>query len=243
MSGTTKNLRAYIPSSEIVVEAQNGHLRTEWRTFFTQLWERTGGSQGTAPGGGGTITGVTAGNGLSGGGTTGTVTLTLQAPVSIANGGTFATTATQALTNLGALPLAGGTMAGALTLQADPAAALQPVTLQYYTAHLPAPVGPSTTLPSMDGTAAIGTGTTYARADHVHPTDTSRYAASNPSGYQTAAQVTASLAPYAPLASPTFTGTPTLPTGTVAVTQAAGNSTTAVATTAFVEAMNSIGWG
>jgi hypothetical protein len=47
----------------------------------------------------------------------------------------------------------------------------------------------------------------------------------------------------APLASPTFTGTPTLPTGTIAVTQAAGNSTTAVATTAFVEAMNSIGWG
>ena len=26
----------------------------------------------------------------------------------------------------------------------------------------------------MDGTAAVGTGTTYARADHVHPTDTSR---------------------------------------------------------------------
>lgn len=36
------------------------------------------------------------------------------------------------------------------------------------------------------------------------------------------------------LASPTFTGTPTLPTGTVATTQSAGNSTTAVATTAFV---------
>ena len=36
------------------------------------------------------------------------------------------------------------------------------------------------------------------------------------------------------LASPTFTGTPTLPTGTIATTQTAGNSTTAVATTAFV---------
>lgn len=35
-------------------------------------------------------------------------------------------------------------------------------------------------------------------------------------------------------ASPTFTGTPTLPTGTIAVTQTAGNSTTAIATTAFV---------
>lgn len=41
---------------------------------------------------------------------------------------------------------------------------------------------------------------------------------------------------FAPLASPTFTGTPTLPTGTIAVTQTPGNSTTAVATTAFVTA-------
>jgi hypothetical protein len=41
----------------------------------------------------------------------------------------------------------------------------------------------------MDGAAAIGTGTTWARADHVHASDTSR----------------------APLASPTFTGTATTP--------------------------------
>lgn len=39
---------------------------------------------------------------------------------------------------------------------------------------------------------------------------------------------------YALLASPTFTGTPTLPSGTIATTQTAANSTTAVATTAFV---------
>jgi hypothetical protein len=58
----------------------------------------------------------------------------------------------------------------------------------------------STTTPLMDGTAAVGTGTTFARADHVHPSDTSRYAASNPSGYQTAAQVTAVL----PVASSTL---------------------------------------
>jgi hypothetical protein len=38
------------------------------------------------------------------------------------------------------------------------------------------------------------------------------------------------------LASPTFTGTPSLPTGTTAVTQSPGNNTTAVATTAFVTA-------
>jgi len=52
--------------------------------------------------------------------------------------------------------------------------------------------GLSATTPSMDGTAAVGTATTAARADHVHATDTSR----------------------APLASPTFTGTVTVPTPT-----------------------------
>ena len=45
---------------------------------------------------------------------------------------------------------------------------------------------PSSSTPLMDGTAAVGTSTTYARGDHRHPTDTSR----------------------APLASPTFTGVP-----------------------------------
>ena len=34
----------------------------------------------------------------------------------------------------------------------------------------------SGTAPKMDGTAAAGTGTTWARADHVHPTDTTRAA-------------------------------------------------------------------
>lgn len=39
---------------------------------------------------------------------------------------------------------------------------------------------------------------------------------------------------YAKLASPTFTGTPTLPTGTIATTQTALDSSTKIATTAFV---------
>ena len=62
--------------------------------------------------------------------------------------------------------------------------------------------------PVMDGTQAIGFSYTYARQDHVHPSDTSR----------------------APLASPTFTGTPAAPTATL------GTSTTQLATTAFVAA-------
>jgi hypothetical protein len=47
------------------------------------------------------------------------------------------------------------------------------------------------TAPIVNGTAAIGTSLRYARQDHVHPTDTTR----------------------APLASPTFTGTVTIPAG------------------------------
>jgi hypothetical protein len=60
--------------------------------------------------------------------------------------------------------------------------------------------------PVVNGTVAIGTSTRYARADHVHPTDTSR----------------------APLASPSFTGTP------LSTTAAVDTNTTQIATTAFV---------
>lgn len=67
------------------------------------------------------------------------------------------------------------------------------------------PVATNTT-PKADGTAAVGTETKWAKGDHVHPTDTTR----------------------APLASPTFTGTPKAPTAT------AGTNNTQIATTAFV---------
>ena len=60
--------------------------------------------------------------------------------------------------------------------------------------------------PQMDGTAASGSSQDFSRADHVHPTDTSR----------------------APLDSPALTGTPTAPTAET------GNSSTRIATTAFV---------
>ena len=62
--------------------------------------------------------------------------------------------------------------------------------------------------PLMDGTGAIGVSTDYARADHVHPTDTTRAA----------------------LASPNFTGTPKAPTNSTAST-----ATTQIATTAFTQ--------
>lgn len=65
----------------------------------------------------------------------------------------------------------------------------------------------SSSTPTMDGSGSAGTSTRYARADHVHPTDTSR----------------------APLASPTFTGTPTAPT------PSANDNSTKLATTAYVD--------
>jgi hypothetical protein len=48
--------------------------------------------------------------------------------------------------------------------------------------------------------------------------------------------IATAVATKADLASPTFTGTPALPTGTTAVTQSSGNSSTLLATTAFVQA-------
>lgn len=62
--------------------------------------------------------------------------------------------------------------------------------------------------PKMDGTAARGTSNYYARFDHVHPTDTSR----------------------APLASPAFTGSPT-----VTSAPAAGDNSSKIPTTAWVQ--------
>jgi hypothetical protein len=48
--------------------------------------------------------------------------------------------------------------------------------------------------------------------------------------------IAVAVATKADLASPTFTGTPTLPTGTIATTQTFGNSSTLLSTTAFVQA-------
>ena len=70
----------------------------------------------------------------------------------------------------------------------------------------------ATTASSVSGTVAIANGGTNA---------------------STAAAALTNLG-AAPLVSPTFSGTPSLPTGTTAVTQTAGNNTTALATTQFV---------
>jgi len=90
---------------------------------------------------------------------------------------------------------------------AAPTAAVDTNTTQLATtAYVVAQAAAAT--PLVNGTAAVGTSLRYARADHVHPNDTTR----------------------APLASPALTGTPTAPTAT------AGTNTTQLATTAFVTA-------
>lgn len=93
---------------------------------------------------------------------------------------------------------------------------------------------PATTAPVMDGTAAIGVSAKFARADHVHPTDTSRasvaYVDAQLATAASVAYVDAQDATKATLTSPAFTGTPTAPTAS------AGTSTTQLATTAFVTA-------
>ena len=48
--------------------------------------------------------------------------------------------------------------------------------------QIPSGVSPSSTTPAMDGTAATGSETAFARGDHVHPTDTSRAASSHNHG-------------------------------------------------------------
>jgi Carbohydrate binding domain len=71
----------------------------------------------------------------------------------------------------------------------------------------------ATANPSMDGAASPGTAITVSRGDHVHPVDTSR----------------------APLNSPAFTGSPVLPGATTGFTQSTADSSTKLATTAYVQ--------
>lgn len=123
---------------------------------------------------------------------------------------------------------------------------------------------PTTTTPKMDGTAAVGSETTWAKGDHIHPSDTTKVdkevgkglsandftdsLKTKLEGVESGAEVNVQsdwnqstnteddyiknkpdLSVYAPLDSPSLTGTPTAPTATE------GTNTTQIATTAFVK--------
>ena len=71
-------------------------------------------------------------------------------------------------------------LAGKMTLGAAPTANMDAATKQYVDNAIPTVPSPASSgTPAMDGTASRGSSTQYARADHVHPTDTSRAAASD----------------------------------------------------------------
>ena len=113
--------------------------------------------------------------------------------------------AAAALSTLGAAPAASPALTGTPTA---PTAAVDTSTTQVATTAFVTNQAASTT-PIVDGTAAVGTSKRYARADHVHPTDTS----------------------LAPVASPTLTGVPTAPTAT------AETASSQLATTAHVHSV------
>ncbi len=110
-----------------------------------------------------------------------------------------------------ALPIGGGTLTGALTLAADPTNPLHAATRQYVLAVRDALIAAAPgALDTLDElAAALGDDANFA------------------------ATVTAALALKAALASPTFTGNPAAPT------QAAGDNSTKLATTAYADALKS----
>jgi hypothetical protein len=116
--------------------------------------------------------------------------------IPILHGGTGATTAPAALTALGALPIAGGTMTGNLILNADPTLPLQAATKEYvdaisagFTFKAPAYAGTTANLNATYNNGVAGVGATLTNAgaqaafsvDGVSPPSTSRILVKNQS--------------------------------------------------------------
>jgi hypothetical protein len=91
--------------------------------------------------------------------------------IPILHGGTGATTAPTALSNLGALPIAGGTMTGNLILNGDPTLPLQAVTKEYvdaisagFTFKIPAYAGTTSNVNATYNNGVAGVGATLTNA-------------------------------------------------------------------------------
>jgi len=111
------------------------------------------------------------GSNVSSSGTSaGTGSCTNQAVTAVLAGGPTCTTITSAYVDSSIATSASSALTGTPTA---PTAAVNTNTTQLATTAFVLGQASSTT-PNMDGTAAVGTSNTYARADHVHPTDTSR---------------------------------------------------------------------
>lgn len=117
------------------------------------------------------------------------------AGVTIAADGTISATGTSGVstfnTRAGAVTLALADITGVTGTGAGARASLGLATVASSGAYAdltgtPSVPTASATIPAANGTAAVGIGTTFARADHVHPTDTSREGVANkgqPNGY------------------------------------------------------------
>lgn len=197
MSGFTQtpHYNLYKPTAGADKDLWGGHLNSNADVIDSTLYSNANTAAGALPRTGGTLTGALT---LSADAVASMQPVTLQQmtgalPVAantappmngVANVGTSALYARQDhvhASDTSRLALNGGTLTGALTLAADPTGSMQPVTLQYYTANLPVVPAASSSIPAMDaGAGFAGTGTNFARGDHVHPSDTSRAPVANP---------------------------------------------------------------
>ena len=256
VASTTTTAGLNLPHGAAPTTPVNGDIWTTTSGLFARI---NGGTQQYAPLG---STNTFTGTNTFSGATLSFGTSTAASTINIGSGATL--TATTKAVNIGTNGVAGSTTNIAIgsttgtsttTLQGTTnavTAAQNTNTTQVATTAFVLGQASSTT-PVVDGTAAVGTATTFARADHVHPTDTSRAALASPTFTGVPAAPTAAVdtnttqlattayvvgqgylksatasSTYAPLASPALTGTPTAPTAT------AGTNTTQIATTAFV---------
>ena len=102
------------------------------------------------------------------------------------------------------LPLTGGTLTGNLSVTGSVSFSNTPTvngTSIALTTDLPTVPSATSTTPIVDGIASVGSENTWAKGDHIHPTDTTR----------------------APIANPIFTGTPKVTIGSSNVALASSN--------------------
>lgn len=150
------NAKAYYIYTS-TASADKGVIYCNVGTYETPVWQAIGA--------------VTSVNGK-----TGAVALTQD---DVGNGETYVRTHNDLTAELvtlinNALQTTGGTMSGPIAMGNNKITGLSDGTVATDAAAFgQIPVASSTT-PEMDGTASAGTGTTWARADHVHPSDTSK---------------------------------------------------------------------
>ena len=170
------------------------------------------------------VSGGTTGLTTSGGPITGSGTITLAGTLAIANGGTGATSASAALTSLGAYP------------------ASNPNGYTSNTGTVTSVTGTSPLVSSGGTTPAISLAASYGDTQNPYASKTANYVLAAPNGSAGVPTFRAIVAADIPTLNQNTTGsaatvTTTINSGVVATTQAAGDNSTKVATTAYVNAI------